>query len=167
MNIKRKQIILLLILVSTLSTIISALLLSNLNLKITKEFKKMETTRIKIFNDEGRILEVEVKIADEPEEWAAGFQNISRSIIEKTRILFIFPSEVKVSFHMRNVETSLDIAFIRSDGTIVEIMRMDPDPNRLYIPSESFKYAIEAPTGFFENMKVTARKSKLIFEKSP
>jgi len=135
--------------------------------RTTKEFLKMETATIKIINDENKVLELEVKVADEPDERAAGFQNISRSIVEKTLILFVFPEEEYVFFHMRNVETSLDIAFIKADGTIIEIMRMDPDPNRLYGPHELFKYAIEAPAGFFEEKRITAGKSRLITESIP
>ncbi|MBO3800322.1 MAG: DUF192 domain-containing protein [Candidatus Brockarchaeota archaeon] len=124
----------------------------------------METAKIKIVNDEGQVLELEVKVADEPDERAAGFQNISRSIMEKTIILFVFPSEINGLFHMRNVEASLDIAFVKANGTIIEIMRMDPDPSRLYGPNESFKYAIEAPPGFFEEKKITSKRSRLIVE---
>ncbi|MEM1548368.1 MAG: DUF192 domain-containing protein [Thermoproteota archaeon] len=140
---------------------------STLNQRVTREFRKMETAKIKIVNDEDKILELEVRIADEPDERAAGFQNISRSVVEKTLILFIFPEEGYVFFHMRNVEASLDIAFIKADGRIIEIMRMDPDPNRLYAPNESFKYAIEAPLGFFQSKKITAGKSRLIVESIP
>jgi len=136
-------------------------------LRTTKEFRKMETVTIKIVNDENQVLELEVKVADEPDERAAGFQNISRSIIEKTLILFVFPEEEYAFFHMRNVEASLDIAFIKADGTIIEIMRMDPDSNRLYSPNESFKYAIEAPAGFFEEKRITAGKSKLLTKSIP
>lgn len=137
------------------------------NQQVTKEFQKMKTAKIKIVNDEGKILELEVKIADEPDERAAGFQNVSRSVVEKTLILFIFPDEGYVFFHMRNVEASLDIAFIKADGRIIEIMRMDPDTSRLYAPDESFKYAIEAPSGFFQSKKITAGKSRLIVESIP
>ncbi|MEM2868627.1 MAG: DUF192 domain-containing protein [Candidatus Bathyarchaeia archaeon] len=142
-------------------------ILQIINQRTTKEFQKMETAKIRIINDDGQVLELEVKIADEPDEHAAGFQNVSRSIIEKTLILFVFPSEINAFFHMRNVEASLDIAFIKADGTIIEIMRMDPDQNRLYGPSELFKYAIEAPPGFFQSKKISAGKSRLIVESIP
>ena len=55
---------------------------------------------------------------NEPDERAAGFQNISRSVIEKTLILFFFPSEINGLFHVRNVEVSLDIAFVKTDGAL-------------------------------------------------
>lgn len=135
--------------------------------RVTEEFQKMGTTRIQIVNDEDRVLEFEVRVADEPDERAAGFQNISRSIIEKTLILFIFPDEVNGLFHMRNVEASLDIAFIKADGAIVGILRMDPSPTKLYGVDEYFKYAIEAPAGFFKERKITPERSRLIVDSIP
>lgn len=159
-----------LLIMMSLFSVSLLLWIANINmngLRVTKEFQKMEIVKIKIVNDESQVLEFEVKVADEPNEWMAGFQNVSRSIIEKSLILFIFPSETNAFFHMRNVEASLDIAFIKSDGTIIEIMRMDPDPNRLYGPNEGFKYAIEAPPGFFESKKITAGKSRLVVESIP
>ncbi|MGQ9479681.1 MAG: DUF192 domain-containing protein [Thermoproteota archaeon] len=124
----------------------------------------METLKISIVNEEGSILEFEAKVADEPDEQVAGFQNIDKSIVEKTLILFIFPYEIDVKFHMRNVETSLDIAFVKSDGTIIGIIRMDPDPEKTYGISQKFKYAIEAPLGFFQRNNITAGKSHLLVD---
>ncbi|MBO3832148.1 MAG: DUF192 domain-containing protein [Candidatus Brockarchaeota archaeon] len=135
--------------------------------RVTEEFQKMSSARIRIVNDEGQVLELEVKVADEPDERAAGFQNISRSIIEKTLILFIFPDEVSGLFHMRNVEASLDIAFIKADGAIVGILRMDPSPTKLYGADEYFKYAFEAPAGFFMERKITPERSRLIVDSIP
>ncbi len=167
MNIKRKRVVLLLILVSTCAILVSAWFFSNFNVKVTKEFQKMETAKIRIVNDENQVLELEVKVADEPDERAAGFQNISRSILEKTLILFVFPSEINALFHMRNVEASLDIAFIKANGTIIGIMRMDPSPTKLYGVNESFKYVIEAPAGFFEGKGIRSERSRLTVESLP
>ncbi|MGB9717331.1 MAG: DUF192 domain-containing protein [Thermoproteota archaeon] len=141
--------------------------LNNAGSRVTKEFQKMGTAKIRIVNDENQVLELEVKVADEPDERAAGFQNISRSILEQTLILFVFPYEVKGLFHMRNVEASLDIAFIKADGTIVGVVRMDPSPTKLYGVDESFKYAVEARAGFFEEKGITPWKSRLIVESVP
>lgn len=155
------------ILVLCLSIVGWWLIHTNENLKTTKEFDGMKIDQIRIINDENQILELEVKIADEPDEQAAGFQYIAREIIEKTVILFVFPLENNGKFHMQNVEASLDIAFIKTNGTIIDILRMDPNPIQLYGTSESFKYVIEARAGFFQDMKISAGKSKLIVESVP
>ena len=168
MNVRKPRRIILTLLLTSLSILFIVLTILNMeNLRVSDEFQKMETVKIMIVNDENQVLELEVKVADEPDERAAGFQNIGRSIIEKTLIIFVFPSEISGLFHMRNVEASLDIAFVKANGTIIEIIRMDPDPNRLYGPNESFKYAIEAPAGFFEEKRITPGKSKLLTESIP
>lgn len=127
----------------------------------TDEFNKMGIGIIKIINDKNQILELEIKIADEDNERSAGFQYISKEIIEKTIILFIFPYEMQGVFHMRNVEAPLDIAFIKTNGTIIEILQMTPSQTQLYSPKNSFKYAIEAREGFFKDNKISAGISKL------
>ncbi|MEM2057894.1 MAG: DUF192 domain-containing protein [Thermoproteota archaeon] len=164
---RKKGKIVIILFVSALVLLFFWTYFNNDSLRVTKEFKKMGIARIQIVNDEGRILELEVKVADEPDEHAAGFQNISKSIVQKTIILFVFPDEVNGLFHMRNVEASLDIAFIKADGTILEILRMDPSATKLYGVNESFKYAIEAPAGFFEEKKITPERSRLIVDSIP
>jgi len=132
---------------------------------VTPEFEKMHVANIHLLNDWGEMLELKVKVADEPDERAAGFQYISKSVIERSLILFVFPQETHALFHMRNVEASLDIAFFRADGTVVDILRMEPD-NRLYGPAEAFKYALEARAGFFGE-KGIGRNSRLFIESLP
>jgi uncharacterized membrane protein (UPF0127 family) len=63
---------------------------------------------------------------------------------------------------MRNVEASLDIAFFRADGTVMDILRMEPD-NRLYGPAGNFKHALEARADFFGE-KGVGRSSRLLVE---
>lgn len=140
---------------------------SNERFKTTEAFDKMEVGQIKIINDEGKTLELEMKVADEDDERLAGFQNIGEGVIEKSLILFVFPYEITGKFHMRNVVAPLDIAFIKADGTIIEILRMDPSPTQLYGPQDSFKYALEARAGFFKDKKISAGSSKLVVEPIP
>jgi len=132
--------------------------------KTTEAFDKMEVSQIKIINDEGKTIKLKAKIADEDEERLAGFQNIGEGVIEKALILFVFPYEITGKFHMRNVVAPLDIAFIKADGTIIEILRMDPSPTQLYGPQSSFKYALEARAGFFKEKKISAGSSKLVVD---
>lgn len=163
---RRRKILLILLVAAPVLLWVLASRFSDGGLRVTKEFQKMNVAKIKIVNDDDQVLELEVKVADEPDEYAAGFQNISRSILEKSLILFVFPDEINALFHMRNVEASLDIAFIKADGTIVGIVRMDPSLTKLYGIDESFRYAIEARAGFFEEKRIT-RRSRLIVESVP
>ncbi len=127
-------------------------------------FGKMENRTIKIVNDEGEMLELEVEVADEPDERAKGFQNASKRIINNKIILFVFDSDSMPFFHMRNVVSALDIAFIKSNGEIIQIMKMVPGSPEPCGPSEPIRYAIEAKAGFFAAHNITSYTSKLIVD---
>lgn len=142
--------------------------------KTTKEFDHMALAKIKFVNNDGQTIEFEMKIADEIEEQTMGFQHVGEGVIEKALILFVFSEERSTSFHMQNVVAPLDIAFIAADGTIIDIVRMEPDPSKtvatkLYGPkdNQAFKYALETRTGFFNEHKLSEGRSKLLIESLP
>jgi uncharacterized membrane protein (UPF0127 family) len=122
--------------------------------RTTPEFRKMEVAEITIITAAGLEVKLTVRLADEEEEQLAGFQHIGRRVIARSLILFVFPWEIAGKFHMRNVVAPLDIAFIRGDGEIFAILRMEPGPE-LYGPNEPFKYALEAPEGLFAERGIT------------
>ena len=62
-------------------------------------------------------------------------------------MLFTFPTDRRVAFVMTNTYIPLDIAFIRGDGTIVEIVPMQPLSDALVWPSEPILFAFEATQG--------------------
>jgi uncharacterized membrane protein (UPF0127 family) len=132
-----------------------------------KIFEEMETHQIEITNDENQMLIFQTKIADDSNEQEAGFQHVDKMTIEKTIILFVFQSDIYGQFHMRNVEAPLDIVFIKSNGAIIAIMRMDPSSTQIYGPNDSFRYAIEARAEFFKDNKISADRSRLITESIP
>lgn len=122
--------------------------------RTTPEFRKMEVTEITLATAAGREIRLAVRLADEQDEQLAGFQHIGRKVMARSSILFVFPQEISGKFHMRNVLAPLDIAFIKADGEILSMMRMDPGPE-LYGPEGAFQYALEAPAGFFAEQGIT------------
>lgn len=103
-----------------------------------------------------------VKVADDDQRRAAGFQCARRDEIEHTKILFDFGSEIMTSFHMQNVVAPLDIAFAKADGRIFSIQRMTPSPTALYQPMGAFRYALETHAGFFERGGIRAGRARLV-----
>ncbi len=101
-----------------------------------------------------RTLALRVKLADTPERQAAGFQCASPQEIQRHLILFDFGQEIVTQFHMQNVPAALDIAFIKGDGRIFSILKMDPSPTNLYGPLGPFRYALEAHAGFFASQGI-------------
>lgn len=101
-----------------------------------------------------------VKIASNNAQRHAGFQHICEQTISKQAILFIFPVKIKPRFHMHNVHVPLDIAFINTNGKIINIQTMYPytpltSKKPLYGINKNIKAALEVHQGFFKEHGIT------------
>ena len=108
-----------------------------------------------------KTLAVRVKAADSRESQAGGFQCATPEEIQRNLILFDFGDEISTQFHMRNVPAPLDIAFIKADGRIFSILRMEPSPTQLYGPMGTFRYALEARAGFYQSQGIRQGEARL------
>jgi len=97
----------------------------------------------------GEKISMAIRMADNGQERAAGYQWICDQDAAGTAVLFVFPSTMHSSFHMRNVYVPLDIHFFDENGSQVDAMVMRPEPPgqgfspRYYQPAGPFKYALE------------------------
>jgi zinc transport system permease protein len=105
---------------------------------------------------------IRVKVAETSEQAAAGFQCSTPQEIQKTLILFDFGHEIYSQFHMNNVPAALDIAFIKGDGNIFSILKMDPSPTALYGPLGNFRFALEARAGFYESQGIKQGEARIV-----
>jgi len=69
-----------------------------------------------------------------------------------TGMLFVFPDEQVLHFHMKDCHVPLDVAFISSRLTVlkIETMRLEPDPSdpkAVYRCKWPARYALEVPAG--------------------
>ena len=122
---------------------------------------------IRLANDAGAVLSLEVLVADDGFERASGFQHICPEVIGRTLILFQFDREARARFHMQNVHAPLDIAFFDSAGQVVGVRRMEIHTGSggpLYGSEGPFRFALEAPAGFFAARGVSTRGSRLILQ---
>ncbi len=75
-------------------------------------------------------------------------------------MLFLFPDEAVRSFWMKNTLIPLSIAYIKSDGTISQILDMSPDrwSGKLgeYSSKEKVQYALEVNQGWFKKNFIEA-----------
>ncbi len=127
----------------------------------------MQRGWIRLANDAGQVLPLEVLIADDAFERASGFQHICPEVIGRTLILFLYSHEVRASFHMQNVHAPLDIAFFDSAGRVVGVRLMKTyteDSRPLYGPGGPFRFALEAPAGFFAERGISTGGSRLILQ---
>jgi uncharacterized protein len=103
----------------------------------------------------GKKVKVRVEVADDAAEQAKGL--MYRSALGEDRgMLFVYPDERELSFWMKNTLIPLSIAYIDSEGRIVDILDMKPLDDRPphYVSSEPVQYALEVNKGFFEKRGV-------------
>lgn len=124
--------------------------------EVTGPLCAMQTGIVRLLEADGAPLHLPVFIARTPAERAAGYQFIGPAVIERSAILFLFPSEISGAFHMCNVRAPLDIAWFRADGSLLEAKRMEPGPaappalcSQLYGPDsgEGYRFALETAAG--------------------
>lgn len=100
---------------------------------------------------DGRPLAVEV--ASTREARAQGVMGKS-GLSDEEGMLFIYPNSENRSFWMKTVTFPLDIAFVRTDGTIVRIAQMQPFVTQGTPSLQPVQYALEMREGWFADNDV-------------
>lgn len=112
------------------------------------EFPKGQLTILQ----EGKSLTIPIEIANNEELLNYGLM-YREDIPKEYGMLFIFPTDGIRAFWMKNTYIQLDIAFINSEGIILDIQTMEPCSSEncpLYTIYKPFRYALEVKAGFFE-----------------
>lgn len=115
------------------------------------ELSTMNSDRISI---NGRTFEVWLAVSAQQQE--RGLMQVTEEELapptdaDARGMLFVFPDERQRSFWMYNTITPLDIAYISSDGRIVQTWTMAPLETTSYPSGEPARYALEVRAGLFE-----------------
>ncbi len=106
---------------------------------------------VRIVASGGRIVEVEVEVADDIDEMQRGLMGRT-ALAEDSGMLFVYPEEWELSFWMKDTLIPLSIAFMDSEGRIVDIqdMKVLDDTPPHYTSAKPALYALEVNKGFFE-----------------
>jgi uncharacterized membrane protein (UPF0127 family) len=78
------------------------------------------------------------------------------TMAENEAMLFVFPYPDRRSFYMRNCTVALSAAYITPDGTIAEIVDLEPG-NEIPVPSDSsnIQFVLEVPQGWFSRHNIS------------
>ena len=106
-----------------------------------------------ILASNGKKVGVNVEIATTTAELEKGLMNRT-AMGEDHGMLFVFPVEQQLSFWMKDTLIPLSVAFIDSNGRIVDIQDMQPQDLTNHNSVEPAKYALEVNQGFFEKRGV-------------
>lgn len=103
----------------------------------------MRTAQLKIANQT-----FNVWIASTPQQQELGLMNVQPSeLADNQGMIFVFPQDQTDGFWMKDTLIPLDIAFIRSDGTVVDIEQMAPESLDIHEPSVPYRFALEVNAG--------------------
>jgi len=93
--------------------------------------------------------ELITEIAREPVQIATGMM-YRTNMPENTAMLFVFSTPGPKNFYMRNCVVPLSAAYIGPDGTIAEIVELQPGDERgVQSQSSNLQYVLEVPQGWF------------------
>ncbi|MBI2867884.1 MAG: DUF192 domain-containing protein [Chloroflexi bacterium] len=96
-----------------------------------------------------------LEVAETGAEHARGLMDRPSLPLDEA-MLFVFGKEDTYAFWMKNTLIALDILWLGSDGRIVDIQTMYPEPGkpdqelRIYVPAAKARYAIEMNAGLAE-----------------
>ena len=74
-------------------------------------------------------------------------------------LLLLYRESARQRVTMRNVTIPLDLAYLENDGTVIEILAMDPEEggggSRSYGSSKKVRYALQVNQGWFAEQGIT------------
>jgi len=95
-------------------------------------------------------VEVLVEVADTEIERNKGLM-FRKSLDAGKGMLFVFDSDQKLAFWMKNTSIPLSLAYLSSDGTILQILDLKPFSEEPRPSERSVRYALEVPQGWFSS----------------
>jgi uncharacterized membrane protein (UPF0127 family) len=110
--------------------------------------QKLPVTELPIERYGQRITVVKAEIASTDEERGQGLM-FRKSLADGEGMLFVYERDQVLSFWMKNTLIPLSIAFIASDGRIIDIRDMYPNDESSVVSNRSVRYALEVPQGWF------------------
>jgi len=121
--------------------------------KITKAADYIDTAADYVTNEEFVTLPLQIEIPTEIRDFNLGLM-FRESLDTNSGMLFIFDEVAEQSFHMRETKIPLDIAFIREDGIIESIKKLEPfEESPVYSEGEVL-CALEVNRGWFAENNV-------------
>lgn len=104
---------------------------------------------------------IDIELAVTPAQQRQGLM-YRESLAANAGMLFVYNESAQRSFWMMNTLIPLDIAYISKEGSINEVLTMQPCRRRMgfrcpsYSSSEPFRYALEMNAGWFEYSNINA-----------
>jgi uncharacterized protein len=125
--------------------------------------QKLAVRELPIERDGRQITVVMAEIARTGDERSKGLM-YRKKLPDGEGMLFVFERDEVLSFWMKNTYIPLSIAFIASDGRIIDIIDMYPHDENSVMSSRSVRYALEVPAGWFLRAGVRTGDTVIVSE---
>lgn len=130
-----------------------------------KEEKKGSRDYVEIYLSDGKVIEVDVEVADTDALRTLGLSN-RRYLGDYNGMLFVFNELGNYPFWMKDTYINLDIIFIDEKGFIVDMAEDNEPCSDMYCPViasvSNFKYVLEVNGKFAKNNGVVVGQSIVI-----
>ena len=110
-------------------------------------FEKFEKRKL-VIDGNGKKVIITAEIALTNAQRQQGFMH-RKEVKDGEGMLFVFERDEIQSFWMKNTQVPLSVAYIASDGRILEIYDLEPGNLSPVRSSRSIRYALEVPQGWF------------------
>lgn len=117
------------------------------------------TATASFYSNNSETVKISLEIAETDAERQKGLMN-RKSLAENHGMLFVWKDEERRSFWMKNTLIPLDMIFISSNGTVLNVETAYPEPNssdselKHYFSDGKAMYVIEVNAGFAENNSI-------------
>lgn len=118
------------------------------------EKSKLQKTKLTIKKADKTEVSLIAEIAKTPKEREFGFME-RKNIPDGTGMIFVFEKDQILSFWMKNTPHPLSIAYIDSNGKIRNLYDMTPFSLSPVVSTNSVRYALEVPQGWFAKEGIT------------
>jgi uncharacterized membrane protein (UPF0127 family) len=99
--------------------------------------------------------ELITEIASQPRQIATGMM-FRTNMPENTAMIFLFDQPGPKNFYMRNCVVPLSAGYIQPDGTLNEIVKLNPgDEVGVQSKSSNIQFVLEVPQGWFERHNIS------------
>lgn len=138
---------------ATASTLALTILVSTAQPSLAQTSPQRPTTSLPTIDLYVGMHRLKTEVAIDPPDRATGLM-WRKSLPDNQGMLFIFESYAIHCFWMRNTFIPLSIAFLRDDGSIVNIEDMQPQQDTSHCPAEPVRYALEVNQGWFAKRNI-------------
>ncbi|GAB1484791.1 DUF192 domain-containing protein [Treponema sp.] len=115
--------------------------------------KKLPIKELKIQRQDGSLHTIRAEIAANDEDRQKGLM-LRKRVPDGEGMLFIFDYDQRLSFWMKDTLVPLSIAYIASDGKILEIYDMQAQSLSTVNSERSARYALELAQGSFDRARL-------------